>query len=298
MNDIREDVWTIAGEGTPQLTGRYRVAPAMELAANALPGSSYQSDESVTPVVSATTSHLVAGEALVDVLGPSLPEGTDLVSRIRLVQLSNAIRVAVMSNAVDSANRDIRLLWKVPKRILVFVRRDDPEASIGSVTPILEVRKPLLEMPLATDNPLQALAQLRRWLGLTYDQISDITGVSAGAFFYWKRKGATPYDKTSRPLWRFYTFAEALVRQLGSRGAKSWLHSGSPSPFQLLVTGDFAAAEGRAQGQLFQRQETQALRRTIAAEESSDAQEAEGGFAPRRRREPAVRVHRPLFDEE
>lgn len=104
-----------------------------------------------------------------------------------------------------------------------------------------------IDVPSRPDNPLEATHCLLRWFDLTYNELSAITGVARGSFFYWQRTGATPYRKSLRKLWRLYALADAVVGKIGERAAAEWLRTGDPTPMNLLREGRIDEAENRAQ---------------------------------------------------
>jgi hypothetical protein len=93
--------------------------------------------------------------------------------------------------------------------------------------------------------------QLTTWLGITYDQLSDMTGVSRAAFFYWRRPGAAPRAENVRQVERLYALVSLLVKRFGVQGARSWLHSGEHPLWSQLLEGNLEAAERTARSQLF-----------------------------------------------
>jgi hypothetical protein len=98
--------------------------------------------------------------------------------------------------------------------------------------------------------------QLTTWLGITYDQLSDITGVSRAAFFYWRRPGAAPRAENVRQVERLYAITSLLVKRFGVKGARSWLHSGQHPLWDQLLAGDLTAVESAVRAQLFRQTST------------------------------------------
>lgn len=84
---------------------------------------------------------------------------------------------------------------------------------------------------------------LIRWIGCTYDELATMTGISRGAFFYWRRTGATPRAASLRPLLRLHSLVGALVRRFEEEGARAWLGAGNPAPRDLLLRGDVERVE-------------------------------------------------------
>lgn len=96
-----------------------------------------------------------------------------------------------------------------------------------------------------------ALDAIRTELGVTLDEIARMTGIGRTTLHYWRRTGADPRPSTVGPLWRLHALGRALAGSLGRDRALGWLRSGSPSPLDLLMNGDFAAVEDLASPWLF-----------------------------------------------
>jgi hypothetical protein len=144
-----------------------------------------------------------------------------------------------------------------------------------------------------TNDPAEAVDLLCTWLDLTHDELASITGIAKTTFFYWKRTGAKPYRKTSRPLWRFYGLAETIVRQVGEMHAPEWIREGDPSTLALLLEGDLDSAESRVHAMAF-RQPDIRPDKFFAAEGSLVGEETEepvdvGSRARRAHRRPVRR---------
>jgi hypothetical protein len=80
--------------------------------------------------------------------------------------------------------------------------------------------------------------QLADWLGITYDQLANITGVSRAAFFYWRRPGTKPRSENAERVQHLFALTSLLVKRLGVRGARAWLHSGPTPAWDVLLAGD------------------------------------------------------------
>lgn len=100
-------------------------------------------------------------------------------------------------------------------------------------------------------NPAVLARQLATWLGITYDQLADMTGVSRAAFFYWRRPGATPHPDNARQVERLYAVISLLVKRFGVQGARSWIHSTEGQLWENLLAGNLARVEEVARSQLF-----------------------------------------------
>jgi hypothetical protein len=107
------------------------------------------------------------------------------------------------------------------------------------------------EEEYAGPNITALTKQLTTWLGATYDQLADMTGVSRAAFFYWRRPGATPRADNVRQVERLYAVVSLLIKRFGVQGARSWLYSGEPPRWDQLLAGNLTAVEGAARSQLF-----------------------------------------------
>jgi hypothetical protein len=113
-------------------------------------------------------------------------------------------------------------------------------------------------VPLGISNDVMAWPetnaiprQLADWLGLTYDQLSNITGVSRATFFYWRRPGITPRPESARRVQQLFAVTSLLVKRLGVRGARAWLQSGTPPAWDLLLAGDLAGLEREVRSSMF-----------------------------------------------
>jgi hypothetical protein len=94
-------------------------------------------------------------------------------------------------------------------------------------------------MPLALNPPSawEAARQLRNWLGVTYAELSAITGVGTSTFHSWRGSGVVPRPSKVQGLWLLYSFARALQSRIGTLEASVWLRSGDPSPLAMLLDG-------------------------------------------------------------
>lgn len=118
--------------------------------------------------------------------------------------------------------------------------RSEPKSEVPA--------QPLLKTP----NLGQVAETLTQSLGLTYDDLEAITGVSRSTFLHWKRvPGVVPRASTSHRLLRFYAIARAIVDKLGPVEAGAWLRSGSPSKLDALKMGDYESVERELADMLF-----------------------------------------------
>jgi hypothetical protein len=89
------------------------------------------------------------------------------------------------------------------------------------------------------------------WLGLTNDQLSQITGIGRSTLFYWRHSGSAPRAVNARNIDRLHSLASLLVKRFGIKGAQSWLHNGPSKPWDYLIDGDIASVEDLARTALF-----------------------------------------------
>lgn len=132
-----------------------------------------------------------------------------------------------------------------------FLAGLDPVAS--SVTATIapqSLQVPVLNAAKQSEE-LRAVEDLKRWLGITYEQVATAAGIALRTVHHWKKSGATPRPRTVRTLWRLHALVHGLRRALGPDEATEWLRSGQPSPLDLIVAGDITAVEARARRVLF-----------------------------------------------
>jgi hypothetical protein len=89
------------------------------------------------------------------------------------------------------------------------------------------------------------------WLGLTYDQLSTITGISRATFFNWRRPGTTARAENVRQIERLYAISSLLARRFGDRGLHAWLQSGGGTTWDQLLSGNLSAVEEAVKAELF-----------------------------------------------
>jgi hypothetical protein len=106
-----------------------------------------------------------------------------------------------------------------------------------------DVVRPLALTPA---RPLLAAEQLREWLGVTFDQLSDMTGIGRSTFHSWRHSEGSPRPSTVRGLWRLFSLSHALQARLGPVVAAGWLRQGTPSPLDLLLDGRLDEVEALA----------------------------------------------------
>jgi hypothetical protein len=135
--------------------------------------------------------------------------------------------------------------------------------------------------------------QLCAWLGVTYEQLADMTGVSRASLFNFRHSGATHRPSSTQPVQRLYALTSLLVRRFGAHGARIWLHAGADPVWNYLIRGDLSGVEDRIRGELFHQQAVAGRRNEITFDEEPLALFPAGTGsqrAPRRaRRQPTRR---------
>jgi hypothetical protein len=112
------------------------------------------------------------------------------------------------------------------------------------------------------------VSEIISWLGLTNDQLSQITGIGRSTLFYWRRSGSAPRATNARNIDRLHSLASLLVKRFGIKGAQSWLHNGPSRPWDYLIEGEIASVEDLARGALFgQNGRNYAVSPTIGADD-------------------------------
>ncbi len=130
-----------------------------------------------------------------------------------------------------------RFLARLPLLSVVETPTSDPART----TPATQAVPTVLP---ATDEVKTAIAETQSILDLTTPEMSAATGVGLRTLRRWNAKPVRPRRHTARAILRLYAAARALRRVLGPDGVSTWLHSGSPSPMDVLVGGDLPAFEG------------------------------------------------------
>jgi len=70
---------------------------------------------------------------------------------------------------------------------------------------------------------LGAVDSLRRWLGLTDEQVANLVGIAPRSIPHWRNGAHQPYPATVRRLFEVHNLVAALVRRLGMHEAALWL---------------------------------------------------------------------------
>ena len=148
------------------------------------------------------------------------------------------------TSAVTSFGRETRIV----RPAIGLYRAIRPITSPASASDMPTT--PALSSRTTAPDPLSAAVELKSFLGLSWDQLSEITDVNRGTYLYWQRSGGHPRPTTLRKLMRVYSLAFTVARELGDMPAVAWFRQGSPSPLDLMSSGDLAAAEQAARQSL------------------------------------------------
>jgi hypothetical protein len=89
------------------------------------------------------------------------------------------------------------------------------------------------------------------WLDITYDELSQITGIGRSTLFHWRKAEGSPRVVNSRNIYRVHALASFLVKRLGIVGAQSWLQAGPDRPWDHLIHGDIEPVEVMLRSALF-----------------------------------------------
>jgi hypothetical protein len=138
----------------------------------------------------------------------------------------------------------------------------------------------------------RAFCQLRRWLSLSARETAEMLGLGYTTPYTWKRENREPQPANARAVYQHHALVEAIVQRLGEPGAQSWLHSGSPSPFDLLVAGDIEAATNAAQQLIFGTPASRPEPSAVYDEEAEEPSSTASGGSPRPRRAATRRIRR------
>lgn len=115
---------------------------------------------------------------------------------------------------------------------------------LEDATPLLGPADPDPRQPKDIDpfDASRLVEQLIKWLGITYEQLASVTGISRSAFFHWRKTGAQPRSGNVRQLTRAHSAVSLLVRRFGVEGARGWLHSDT-ARWDSLLHGDIEQTE-------------------------------------------------------
>ncbi len=125
--------------------------------------------------------------------------------------------------------------------------------------------------PIPIESDIDASGQVREiisWLDITYDELSQITGIGRSTLFHWQHTEGAPRVANARNIARIHALASLLVKRFGVKGAQSWLQSGPDRPWEYLIAGDIASVEDLLRSTLFgQRSRNFAVRPTVGGED-------------------------------
>jgi hypothetical protein len=118
------------------------------------------------------------------------------------------------------------------------------------------------------DSPADALVRdVIDWLNITYEELSQITGIGRSTLFYWRKKEGSPRVVNNRNIYRIHALASLLVKRFGVAGAQSWLQTGPDRPWDFLIDGDVESVETLLRSTLFGQRDKNFASRTGIADE-------------------------------
>lgn len=101
----------------------------------------------------------------------------------------------------------------------------------------------VVRSPARESRAFAAFTKLRSRLRLSVKEAALFVGVGKTTpVTSWKREGHEPQPRKARRLYQLDALVDSVFRQLGSDAAFTWLHAGSPSPFELMKNEDLSAA--------------------------------------------------------
>jgi|GEM_PF-6040603 len=138
-------------------------------------------------------------------------------------------------------------------------------SSLGASAPTAATLVPDPELVAAASGApvLQAVEQIRGWLGVSYEAVAKMVGMgSASLFYYWKRRQAERHAVNPRPatvaaILRLHAFVRGLVETIdgepGGLGVQLWVRTKQRGlePLDLLLQGRLDEAEALARDLLF-----------------------------------------------
>lgn len=190
---------------------------------------------------------------------PSLSLDTGYVLSITcapsLLSDSEAVANLVTEFLSDQSTISWLVDWSVrcaPFHIRHFVNDSVDDASTGSTVKAQSVS--VGENRKAEEGSLDPnviTKKLVTWLGITYAQLAEITGIGRTTFFDWRRSQRSARPSTTQSLLRVYALARAIVGHFGETDAAAWFRAGQPSTLDHLLSKNFDAAEQAAARVLF-----------------------------------------------
>lgn len=164
---------------------------------------------------------------------------------------SHLVQTALKEQTAELDVIGTPLLLEQPRSFLerwigAWPRTEEQEPSDSTTTPTVLERQFSRPLELNPPSAWVAAQQLRRWLGITFDDLSRITRVGASTFHSWNRPEVTPRPSKVRGLWQLHSLTKELESRLGATEAFTWLRSGRPSPLDLMLDGQLDVAEQMA----------------------------------------------------
>lgn len=209
-------------------------------------------------------------------LDPALGSGAfvaDVVTALRSV-LAGSQQIVRLS--------DVPLVWASPTE---FQSRLTPRQTMHVEAPQHRSLSRSRPSELVRAKPSKAFAafdDLRRWLRLGSEEAAKLIGVGRTTPLAWEREGHEPRPATARRLYQLHTLVSAIVERLGEPAAIRWLESGSPSPHELIISGQFAEAARSAEDVLIGRRPATTLEPGALIDESHETRLAEAVSTRRR----------------
>lgn len=168
---------------------------------------------------------------------PTLISLQNLVGRLFHRPVAFTADFPQISNSAVSALEDLNVSYFT--RTAVLVCPNQAEQVIANA--LTEIR---------TEPKSRIVArQLADFLGITLDELGKMTKIGRTTFSSWLTKNPRP--ATLRDLYRLEALVASMRSNLGDEGTRTWLHTGSPSPFSLLKNGQLEQIESRASSLLF-----------------------------------------------
>ena len=90
--------------------------------------------------------------------------------------------------------------------------------------------------PGGADHLVDAVFRLLTWLGVSVRDGARAAGIDRGTFYAWQRRpGTHPHNGSTGSVLRLHNIVASAVDAVGEEPARTWFHSGSPSPLQELI---------------------------------------------------------------
>ncbi|SNT45713.1 hypothetical protein SAMN05216276_104541 [Streptosporangium subroseum] len=85
---------------------------------------------------------------------------------------------------------------------------------------------------------VRAMDELRDWLTLSVEEVSQIADLGASTYYYWQNNpNSTPRSSKIDPLLRLHALIAVLVTEIGDLRTRDWLQYGQPSRKERLLAG-------------------------------------------------------------